>query len=126
LDKLGISTAAYFEYDLCVDDRPELCGRKLVGSADCVDTETLYEFKCVSKLRDEHITQLALYAYLYETEHNKKLTYVLFNILTNERIEIRCEYEKLVEMVKYLMCAKYGEKIPLTDDEFVATNLAER
>lgn len=123
LRELNISKNATFEYDLFVDDRNELCGRSIVGRADCIDANVLYEFKGTNKLEDAHIIQLALYAYMYETEHKKKLTYILFNILTNERIEIKCEYSKLVEMVNYLMRAKYCKKIPITDDEFIAMNM---
>lgn len=40
---------------------------KLCGYYDCYDphTGTLWEFKCVSQLTDEHFIQLAIYVYLY-------------------------------------------------------------
>lgn len=53
------------------------------GIVDCVDGDTVYEFKCTTMIEDEHILQLALYAFLLP---GKK--YKLFNIYTEEIISI--------------------------------------
>jgi hypothetical protein len=45
--------------------------------------------------------------------------YILFNILTNEYIEIKCE---LKNMVKYLIYSKYINDNSITDEEFINYN----
>lgn len=54
--------------------------------------------------------------YLHETK------YVLFNILTNEHISIKCEFQKLKNMIKYLVHSKYINDKPITDEEFIKNN----
>jgi hypothetical protein len=60
----------------------------LVGVIDVVDGDTVYELKCTSRLEEEHILQLALYAYLMP---GKK--YRLYNVLTDELLKIECDAE---------------------------------
>lgn len=48
--------------------------------------------------------------------------YILFNILTNEYIEIKCELNKLKNMVKYLIYSKYINDNSITDEEFINYN----
>jgi len=64
LYNLGISQNAKFELKSQVENKNELFNRKIIGYIDCVDGNNLYEFKCVSMLKKEHILQLAIYAYL--------------------------------------------------------------
>lgn len=49
------------------------------GIIDAIDCDTVYEFKCTSMIEDEHLLQLALYAYLIP---GKK--YKIFNVYTGE------------------------------------------
>lgn len=110
---LGISPHAKFESSLEYG--------RVIGRADCIDETTIYEFKCVSKLKKEHYIQLALYAYMYEASCGKKLRYILFNIFTGKCVEIKCEC--FSEIVDILFDAKYGDKRKLTDTEFIESNL---
>lgn len=116
MSSLKISPHANFESLLRYD--------RVIGSADCIDETTIYEFKCVSKLKKEHYIQLALYAYMYEASCRKKLRYILFNIFTGECVEIRCEC--FGEIVDILFDAKYGDKSKLNDDEFIEANLKNK
>ena len=54
--------------------------------------------------------------------YKNKTEYILFNILTNEYINIKCEFEKLKKMVEYLIYSKYINDKPITDDEFINKN----
>lgn len=131
IDQLRISPTSHFEKKYEVANQDELMNRQsLVGVVDCFDAEnyTIYEFKCVQSLDKEHFLQLALYKYLYEMSRSSNddtntsplpMKYVLFNILTNERVEIRCPKVTLVKIVQRLIRAKYDQQPPSTDAAFL-------
>ena len=66
IKRLGkyISKNAIFEKEI----NKELNNRKLIGYIDCIDNDKIWEFKCVKKLQDEHILQLAIYMYLHKND----------------------------------------------------------
>lgn len=47
--------------------------------------------------------------------------YYLYNILTDEMFEIKCELSKLIEMMDFLISSKYFNKKTLTDEQFFAS-----
>lgn len=57
------------------------------GEIDCIDeaSSTVYEFKCTGSLVTSHVIQLAIYSYLL----GPKYRYRLYNILTDELLEVR-------------------------------------
>jgi hypothetical protein len=59
---------------------------------------------------------------IQETEIIKISKYVLFNILSNEYIEIKCEFNKLKNMVKYLIYSKYINNNTISDEDFINYN----
>ena len=85
------SDSSEFEYtleDTHIFNNKEvtICGR-----ADLIDNNVLWELKCVSSLKSEHIVQLALYAWLWQnTEYNVKgrRRFLLHNIRTGEVLEV--------------------------------------
>jgi ATP:corrinoid adenosyltransferase len=123
MNKLNITNESSFEYKVEIADEPELMERRLVGFIDCFDKNNniIYEFKCVSKLTKEHYLQLAFYMYIFELKKKTDvdISYVLFNILTNEYYTISCDPEKLREIVKFVIDAKYNKKKALTNEEFI-------
>ena len=194
LVKIGISKKAQYEQYVERENLPELLNRRFTGYIDCIDQNNVYEFKCVEKIENEHILQLAIYMYLHQTEiKNKKsvqyipgntssmpglvkdfiscieknnreiassrdpsrvmylmklnekllvqvdnlmkntkqnkpsntepeitnYNYYLYNILSDELLQISCPYEKLVEMVKYLMYSKYIGSKEIPDEIFI-------
>jgi len=72
LVQLGISKKAKYEQYFEIVKNAELLDRRLVGYIDCVDGSNVYEFKCVSKLENEHYLQLAIYMYMYENAIKKQ------------------------------------------------------
>lgn len=56
------------------------------------------------------------------SQYDGKTKYVLFNILTNEYINIDCEIEKLSKMVEYLIHSKYANDVHITDEQFFTNN----
>jgi hypothetical protein len=51
--------------------------------------------------------------------NEKQMNYLLFNILTNQLIQISCTTKKLKEMIKYLIYKRYINQQGLTDQEFL-------
>ena len=107
-----------------MENKKELFNRKIIGYFDCVDGDNLYEFKCVSMLKKEHILQLAIYAYLDYQIHEERADqhrYYLYNILTDELMEIKTNREDLEQMIKYLIFTKYFGNKTMDDISFKET-----
>lgn len=123
LTELNISINSEFEYKLTAEREEELLNRGLIGHIDCIDKENniIYEFKCVQTLKKEHYLQLAFYMYMYELKKIKAddTKYVLFNILTNEYMNITCEFQKLKKMVGYIIDFKYNKVNHITTKDFI-------
>ncbi len=84
LKSIGISKKAIYEHYVELENKhdkfPELIDRRLIGYIDCIDNNNVYEFKCVTKLENEHYIQLCVYMYLNECtirskQKNPKQTY---------------------------------------------------
>ena len=89
MDKLRLSNHAQFEHRVVT----EAMGRMIIGFVDCIDGDDVYEFKCVSELKEEHVLQLVSYKHLIDTNDNNStntLNYYLYNILTDELLLVDC------------------------------------
>lgn len=96
----------------------------IYGYVDYLDDENLYEFKCVKKIKTEHILQLAIYMWLDKKKNpNIKRKYILYNVLTNEKVTISAELEKLDIMMKLLVENKYKPEEKISDNEFIENML---
>ena len=75
------------------------------------------------KLEDIHYLQVALYMYLKEitrdSNDNKLYNYYLYNILTDQMIQIMSSITQLKELVSYLIHSKYFNEINISDDLFI-------
>ena len=125
LNNFNISKNSLFEYKIELKEYL-IYGKYLTGFIDCIDIDNniLYEFKCTQEIKKEHYLQLALYMYMYELKNKNKTKtkYVLYNIITNEYIEISCEFEKLKTIVEQLIYTKITSNEILKDDEFIKIN----
>jgi len=142
LKTLQISKNACFEVSFQLESEVELLNRKLIGVFDCIDVDNrVFEFKCVQQLTKEHCLQLATYMYMYEIQSSKKTlshkkkdkkqdkkqnrrSYFLYNILTDELLEIRCTLYNLKQMIKCLVTHKYVNKKRVTDEIFLSDVIA--
>ena len=89
------------------------------GIIDCIDNNNIYEFKCTNKLENNHILQLAIYIFMYESNNNKiNNNYYLYNILTGEKNQIIYNYDKLKQMIEYLINIKYNSNNDINDNDF--------
>jgi hypothetical protein len=155
-----ISRNSKFELAYTHSDRSILFDVELIGCIDCLDQDTVWEFKCVNKLTNEHVIQLALYAYLVETRHRNtihaekdfscsiqgsgnndrilslmrafnleatepasddlKYKYMLFNIMDNKIVQLTSSYDRLCEMVKYVIQKKFQNDFIKSDKDFMS------
>lgn len=84
------------------------------------DNDVLWEIKCTSQIDDEHIIQLAIYAWMTYTKDKKQREYKLLNICSNEVITLIYDHSNTTDMIEYLLNSKYEKKKVLTDTEFIA------
>ncbi len=72
------------EVEYILEDEPELKNRKLIGHIDVIDSDGVWELKCVSQLEDEHKLQLACYMYLYLKSEDRKKRSIFFSLDDSE------------------------------------------
>lgn len=97
-------------------------GNTIIGEMDCIDLDNkiIYEFKCTKDLTTSHMIQLAIYMCICMTINGyKDYKYRLFNIFTNELLEISGTPEGLQEMIKILIEHKMTGEIMKSDEEFL-------
>lgn len=123
LMNLEISSDAVYEVLIKVQGREELCGKKITGYIDCVDNNRVFEFKCVDKIDEAHILQLAIYMYMVKTGYpDKEFEYYLYNVLDDTLIEVSGDYASLRQMMQFLITAKYNKAGLVDDDTFIEQN----
>lgn len=136
LESLGIDKdSCEFEHTVFSDEL------NINGRIDCLDRKNncVYEFKATQELKDEHVLQLAIYMYLYENNKKKAdsestderihkyerqrdrspTRYFLYNILTDEKIEIMCDIDKMEKHIQHLIYLKNNPEKSKTDEEFI-------
>ena len=93
--------------------------------ADLITEESLWELKCTSQLTLEHKLQLVIYAWLYEcsfssrSDTTSKKKYYLFNIKTNEHLELQATREQMTNIIIEVIKGK-TKNVALTDAEFAS------
>ena len=94
----------------------------LWGRIDIMDNDdnVLWEIKCTSQTDNEHIIQLAIYAWMTYTKDKKQREYKLLNVSRDEIITLIYDYDKVTNMIEYLLNSKYEKKKYLSDTEFIA------
>jgi hypothetical protein len=84
---------------------PDLRTFDIIGYADNIDDTTLWELKCVDgPLRGEHVLQLACYIWL--TGDTCPQFAKLYNVLTDEIIELDIQKCQLNELMQFLVKCK--------------------
>ena len=74
---------------------PELkFGKVIVGRMDCLDKDTIWEFKCTKNLDTEHFIQLAIYALLNENMRGYRLRDI------EDKLK-KCRVKKIEEQVLF-------------------------
>jgi hypothetical protein len=104
--ELVINKNARFEVEV---SNPELkFGKVIVGRMDCMDGDTVWEFKCTRELDSDHFIQLAIYALLNENmreakirDLNKKIIQMEIDI--NKKEELEKVHFKKIELGNILL-----------------------
>ena len=96
---------------------------RFTARADIVTSRAIWELKCTSQLTIEHKLQLVLYAWLHQmqdTNRNSTLKYFLFNIKTNEMLQLNASLDQLTAIVVEIIKNKYYKQTQMCDSEFLA------
>jgi len=83
------------------------------GRVDCIDVESLFEFKCVKSLQIEHQLQLICYAWLWKKTlgiNDKMKRFILLNIRTGESKEMFYKDYEIECIMSILFENKFAEK----------------
>jgi hypothetical protein len=92
--------------------------------ADLITENSLWELKCTSQLSLDHKLQLVLYAWLHQMKYSPQptpsLKYYLYNIKTNEWLQLEASLDQLTQIVTEIMKGKYSKPVELSDEEFLA------
>lgn len=104
---------------LCYRYNTNLYGSiELTARADCTDDKTLWEFKCVGSLQNEHLLQLVVYSWIWEkcmkNDYNTK-KFKILNIRTGEVRQLHYKAYYIEEIMSILFSNKYYKK-PKDDD----------
>lgn len=94
-------------------------GIKIGGYADIVTATTIWEIKCTGALGDDHILQIAIYALMHQITTGAVLDYKLYNVLSNEILQISASRENLIAMVQLLIHTKKHTNGAISDEEFL-------
>jgi hypothetical protein len=111
----------HFEIDLCLS---EFLGHdykyRFQARIDLLTDNTLWEFKCTSKISVEHMLQLIIYAWIWLNVYKTPKIFRLFNIKTNELWELNANKTELTQIVVELIRGKYdGKNDKKTDDYYI-------
>lgn len=95
---------------------------RLSARVDLITESTVWEFKCTSELTTDHMLQLAIYAWIWNTTHSVSDTkeFRLFNIKSGELLRLDGSASDLNELMTLLLCSRFSEPIVKTDGEFIA------
>lgn len=93
----------------------------LWGRIDILDktNNIVWEIKCTSRTEEEHIIQLAIYAWMTYTRDKAERSYHILNVCTNEVISLVYDHDKITSVIDYLLKSKYEKKKALNDTEFI-------
>jgi hypothetical protein len=93
--------------------------RTLHGYVDCIDKQTLWEFKVIRTINDLHLLQLAVYAYLYYANMETGKRFKILNINDGTKYVISGHPKNFQSVVHFLFFKKFEKPIVLTDHEFI-------
>ncbi len=104
-----------------VDVEVTVLGQQIKGRIDVLADDLIIELKTVGALQPENFLQVAIYGYMYHIMFNKQLKCHLFNIRTDELVEILPNPVNMENVIKMIICSKYHKKDVLSDKAFLAS-----
>jgi len=89
---------------------------------DVVNSHTIYELKCTNAITIEHKIQLIFYAFLWQVCELPDKEFILINIKTGEKFELKASLEQLTFIIVQLLQGKYEEHVKKNDQDFLLEN----
>ena len=105
LDK-NLQNSSSIDFEVPVKSVATTLLPQISGQIDVVTNknDTIWELKCTDKIRDEHLLQLGLYAYMYmKMESKRTITSKILNIKTGQVLELASTFEDLEKMFDLLV-----------------------
>ena len=94
---------------------------RFTARTDIITAKTVWEIKCVREITMDHKLQVVIYAWIYQILNPETpRAFRVFNVSTNEVLELRASFAQLNFIVVSLLQGKYQEMSTKTDDEFLA------
>jgi len=95
---------------------------RFTARTDIITSKTLWEIKCVREITMDHKLQVVIYAWIHQILNKETPRAVrIFNINTNNVLELKASFEQLNYIVVSLLQGKYQESVAKTDEEFLAS-----
>ena len=99
---------------------------RFTARVDLWTENTIWEWKCTSKLSIEHKIQLIIYAWLWHMvysskEKEEKKAFHLFNLKTGELFELSANVEQLTTIVVAVIKSKYHNEIKKIEKDYIET-----
>jgi hypothetical protein len=92
--------------------------------SDKIKNDYLQKVKNSEDTLRENLKQIDIIKNPKEVDMHDKFRYYLYNILTDEMVEIKCEFPKLIKMVEFLIYSKYFYKYAVSDEKFMESIMA--
>jgi len=92
---------------------------RFTARTDLITADTVWEIKCVKELTLDHQLQVIIYAWLYQMLGYSEKVFKLFNIRTNEVLELTATKEELDFVLISLLQGKYQKMEKKGDQEFL-------
>ena len=108
------------DFQMMLDGHDVPVKRTINGFIDCIDSQTIWEFKTVQNIQRIHMLQLAIYAFLFHSNMEIGKTFKLLNINDGDKYELFGTVTQFKQIVEYIYSYKFTKVIPLTDEEFKA------
>jgi len=109
VNRLKLHISGNSQFEIACSNEKEKSENLIKGAIDCIYQNTMWEFKCTSRLENAHYIQLAIYAYLYALERPglvKDFKYKILNIISGEVKEIIVDMSSIKKMLDYIVLLK--------------------
>jgi hypothetical protein len=122
--KQNINKDSEYEVSICKEGYFSYKHKKygtinITGRYDAINSECLWEIKCVNSINIEHMLQLMIYAWIYDQINSENIKYKIINIRTGEVKELRYNEYVIKEITELIFINKYEQKTKDTDIIFL-------
>jgi hypothetical protein len=108
-----------FEIELSYKISTEYGDFNLYGRIDIMDSETVWEIKCTSEIKLEHLIQLVVYAWIYTNSMSDNKKFKIINLISGEINELLYDAKYVNKIINILFENKYGTKKKNSDKMFL-------